>query len=37
VGRPSAPHWLGEILFKMMFRKNPENDKYREQIASVVS
>ncbi|MDH5699657.1 MAG: Tat pathway signal protein [Nitrospirota bacterium] len=37
VGSPSAPHWLGEILFKMMFRKNPENDKYREQIASVVS
>lgn len=33
-GSPSVPNWLGAQLFKLMFRKKPENDKYREQIAS---
>ena len=34
VGSPSSPPWLGNILFGMMFRKGPENDKYRQQIKS---
>ncbi len=33
-GSPSVPHWLGEQLFSLMYRKKPENDKSREQIAS---
>ena len=26
--------WMGNLLFKLMYRKKPENDKYREQIDS---
>ena len=33
-GSPSVPNWIGNLLFKLMYRKKPENDKYREQIAS---
>ncbi len=33
-GTPSVPNWIGNLLFKLMYRKNNENDKYREQIAS---
>ncbi len=33
-GSPSVPNWMGDLLFKLMYRKKPENDKYREQIAS---
>ena len=33
-GSPASPRWLGKILFCMMFRKGPENDKYRDQIES---
>ena len=32
VDSPPSPRWLGKILFGMMFRKGPENDKYRQQI-----
>lgn len=33
-GTPSVPSWLGAALFKLMYRKKVENDKYREQITS---
>ncbi len=33
-GSPSVPSWMGNLLFKLMYRKKPENDKYREQIDS---
>lgn len=34
VGSPPAPEWLGRLLFKLMFNKRRENQKYRDQIAS---
>ena len=33
-GNPAVPNWMGNLLFKLMYRKKPENDKYREQIES---
>lgn len=33
-GNPVLPDWIGPTLFSMVFRKNAENDKYRDQIRS---
>jgi len=33
-GNPVLPEWIGPTLFGMVFRKAPENDKYRDQIRS---
>jgi nitroreductase len=33
-GNPVLPDWLGPTLFGMVFRKDAENDKYRDQIRS---
>jgi nitroreductase len=33
-GNPVLPDWIGPTLFSMVFRKNSENDKYRDQIRS---
>ena len=33
-GNPVLPDWIGPRLFSMVFRKNAENDKYRDQIRS---
>lgn len=33
-GNPVLPEWIGPTLFGMVFRKDTENDKYREQIRS---
>jgi len=33
-GNPSAPRWLGAMLFRAFFRTKPENDKYARQIRS---
>lgn len=33
-GNPVLPDWIGPTLFGMVFRKDPENDKYRDQIRS---
>jgi nitroreductase len=33
-GNPVLPDWIGPTLFGMVFRKNGENDKYRNQIRS---
>lgn len=33
-GNPSAPRWLGKILFRAFFRTKPENNKYACQIRS---
>tara|TARA_R100000501_G_scaffold17027_1_gene31288 strand:+ start:528 stop:1622 length:1095 start_codon:yes stop_codon:yes gene_type:complete len=33
-GEPAAPSWLAKRLFPLVFRKDSENSRYREQIAS---
>lgn len=33
-GNPTAPSWLGSILFNIAFRTSSENDKYRDHIRS---
>jgi nitroreductase len=33
-GNPVLPDWIGPTLFGIVFRKNAENDKYRDQIRS---
>jgi hypothetical protein len=33
-GNPSAPSWLGPLVFGLVFRKGPENRKYAEQLRS---
>jgi Nitroreductase family len=33
-GNPSAPHWLGNILFDRFFTPKAENEKYTQQIRS---
>lgn len=33
-GNPTAPTWLGKIMFGLAFRKDAENDKYRRQLRS---
>lgn len=33
-GNPTLPSWLGPIMFDALFRKQPENDKYAEQVRS---
>lgn len=33
-GSPSAPRWLGRLLFRAFFRVKPENDKYARHIRS---
>ena len=33
-GNPVLPDWIGPTLFGMVFRKDAENDKYRDQIRS---
>lgn len=33
-GNPTAPTWLGKIMFGLAFRKDAENDKYRSQLRS---
>ena len=33
-GNPTLPDWLGPLMFDLLFRKGPENDKYAEQIRS---
>jgi hypothetical protein len=33
-GNPVLPEWIGPTLFKMVFRKGAENDKYRDQVRS---
>lgn len=33
-GNPSAPNWLGPVLFDLAFRENTENTKYAKQLRS---
>jgi len=33
-GNPVLPEWIGPTLFRMVFRRASENDKYRDQIRS---
>lgn len=33
-GNPVLPEWIGPTMFRMVFRKGAENDKYRDQIRS---
>jgi nitroreductase len=33
-GNPVLPEWIGRQLFPMVFRKEPENDKYRKHVRS---
>ncbi|RRQ22634.1 Acg family FMN-binding oxidoreductase [Thiohalobacter thiocyanaticus] len=33
-GSPTAPRWLGRLLFRTFFRVRPENDKYARYIRS---
>ncbi len=33
-GNPTAPNWLGGLIFNMAFTEKAENDKYKEQIRS---
>jgi hypothetical protein len=33
-GNPVLPEWIGPTLFGLVFRKESENDKYRDQIRS---
>lgn len=33
-GNPSAPDWLGSILFRLMFKKKKENDKIARHLRS---
>lgn len=33
-GNPSAPRWLGSMLFNMFFTEKAENDKYARQVRS---
>jgi hypothetical protein len=33
-GNPTAPHWLGSILFDQFFTPKAENEKYTQQIRS---
>ncbi len=33
-GNPTAPNWLGDLIFNMAFTEEAENDKYMEQIRS---
>lgn len=33
-GNPVMPGWIGDLVFGAVFRKDSENDKYRDQIRS---
>lgn len=33
-GHPSAPDWLGRMIFDLVFKKAPENAKYARQLRS---
>jgi hypothetical protein len=33
-GNPVLPEWIGPTLFRMVFRKASENDKYRDHVRS---
>lgn len=33
-GNPTAPNWLGDLIFSMAFTEKAENDKYMEQMRS---
>ena len=33
-GNPALPRWIGPLLFDMVFRAGPENDKYARQLNS---
>ncbi|MEL6812305.1 MAG: Tat pathway signal protein [Bacteroidota bacterium] len=33
-GNPTAPNWLGDLIFAMAFTEKGENDKYMEQMRS---
>lgn len=33
-GNPTSPSWLANVLFKLAFRTDSENEKYREHIRS---
>jgi len=33
-GNPKLPNWMGNFLFKLAFKTDSENDKYRNQIRS---
>lgn len=33
-GNPSLPRWLGNLIFPLIFKSQPENEKYARQIRS---